>query len=85
VDAGTALGAGGQPGRAPAELWIALAGPLGSLAPDGGHILRAVVWERTRNPGRSAQPAANVGVFIAWLMILGGLWQALTADSIDGL
>jgi CBS domain-containing protein len=53
---------------------------------DGGRVLRALVWLRTRDPLKATQVAASVGEGIAWLMmglgavatlgggVAGGLW-----------
>lgn len=52
---------------------------------DGGRVLRAVVWQVTGNLRRATLIAANVGRLIAFLFILGGVFQILAGHFVDGL
>jgi Zn-dependent protease len=52
---------------------------------DGGRVLRAVVWQVTGSLRRATLIAANVGRLIAFLFILGGVFQILAGHFVDGL
>ncbi len=71
-------------------LWqINLALAVFNLVPgfplDGGRILRAVVWDISKDYGRASRFAANSGKLIAYAMILFGIWQALSGDFVGGI
>jgi Zn-dependent protease/CBS domain-containing protein len=40
---------------------------------DGGRILRAIAWARTKDPNRATQLASRSGQFLAYLLILAGI------------
>lgn len=69
--------------------WINLVLALFNLVPgfplDGGRILRGIAWGTTGNFMRATQIASSAGRFFAYLLILLGIWQALTGNWIDGL
>jgi Zn-dependent protease/predicted transcriptional regulator len=48
---------------------------------DGGRIFRAIVWGITKDFTRATRLAANVGKLIAYGMIAGGAWQALSSGQ----
>ncbi|HHC07206.1 MAG TPA: site-2 protease family protein [Actinobacteria bacterium] len=52
---------------------------------DGGNVLRAVLWQRWRDPRRATIVAANIGRFVAYLFVAFGLWLAFTGAIYDGL
>jgi len=52
---------------------------------DGGRILRAIVWGATRSFTRATRMAARGGQLFAYLMILLGVWQALTENLLGGI
>jgi len=52
---------------------------------DGGRVLRAIVWGFTRNLQRATLIAATVGRGIAFLFILGGVWQMFRGSFGNGL
>ena len=64
---------------------------LGSfnLAPgfplDGGRIFRAILWGITRNLQRATTIAAVTGQAFGYLLIFGGVWQALSGNFFNGL
>lgn len=71
-------------------LWeINLALAIFNLVPgfplDGGRILRGIAWGITGNFERATRIAANAGRVFAYLMILVGVWQALTGNWVEGL
>jgi Zn-dependent protease/predicted transcriptional regulator len=52
---------------------------------DGGRIFRALVWYLTRSYQRATTLAARVGRTIAYMMIVLGLWLALSGDFFGGI
>jgi Zn-dependent protease/predicted transcriptional regulator len=71
-------------------LWeINLALALFNLVPgfplDGGRILRGIAWGITGSFERATRIAANAGRMFAYIMILVGVWQALTGNWVGGL
>jgi Zn-dependent protease len=52
---------------------------------DGGRILRAMVWGITKNYSRATRMASFTGQGLAYLMILLGIWQALTGGFFNGM
>jgi Zn-dependent protease/CBS domain-containing protein len=52
---------------------------------DGGRVLRAAVWGITRNMRKATVIAGNVGRFIGFLFILGGVWQLLQGLYLGGI
>ena len=64
---------------------------LGSfnLAPgfplDGGRIFRAILWGITGNLQRATTIAAVTGQAFGYLLIFGGVWQALSGNFFNGL
>ncbi|TNC21834.1 site-2 protease family protein [Amycolatopsis alkalitolerans] len=119
----------GNPPSPKADLWIALSGPLVSLAIggagyggavlaaghlpalivtglswlgltnlllgvfnllpgaplDGGRVLRALVWKRTRDRARAAAVAAKTGQVLGGLLIALGFAEVLLLGSLGGL
>lgn len=69
--------------------WINVALALFNLVPgfplDGGRVLRGIAWGITKNFTRATQIASNAGRFFAYLMILVGIWQALTGNWVGGI
>ncbi len=52
---------------------------------DGGRILRGVAWGITKNFDRATRIATVSGKFFAYLMILWGIWDALTGNFLGGI
>ncbi len=52
---------------------------------DGGRVFRAILWGATHNLRRATLIAANVGRFIAFALILLGVWQIFTGNFGNGL
>jgi Zn-dependent protease len=52
---------------------------------DGGGVLRAIVWGLTKNMRIATLIAANIGRFIAYLFIFGGVWLMLTGYFMNGM
>lgn len=48
---------------------------------DGGRVLRAAAWGITRNFDKSSRIAARSGQFVAYLMIMLGIWAVIQPDS----
>jgi Zn-dependent protease len=69
--------------------YINLALVLFNLIPgyplDGGRVFRAIVWAITKNLRRATLIAANVGRFIAFVMIFIGVWQMFSGNFGGGL
>lgn len=116
-----------QPKSAREEFWIAIAGPLTSVAIagvcfgtwvilggndyieaifsylatvnvllavfnivpgfplDGGRVLRAIAWGRTKSFRRATQIAGDVGVGIAYIMMIGGGLLLLSGFLFNGI
>ncbi|MGQ9675575.1 MAG: CBS domain-containing protein, partial [Chloroflexota bacterium] len=52
---------------------------------DGGRVLRSVVWMTTGDFRRATNIASSIGIAIAYLFIVGGVWMAFTSSLADGL
>ncbi len=69
--------------------YINLALVLFNLIPgyplDGGRVFRAMVWAITKNLRRATLIAANVGRFIAFVLIFIGVWQMFSGNFGGGL
>lgn len=52
---------------------------------DGGRILRAIVWGITGDYTRATRFASRGGQLLAYVLILTGIWQSLTASFVGGL
>jgi Zn-dependent protease len=52
---------------------------------DGGRVLRGIIWWITGNPKRATTIAARVGQFIAFAMIVYGVFQFFRGTGINGL
>ncbi|HTZ72855.1 MAG TPA: site-2 protease family protein [Candidatus Aquilonibacter sp.] len=52
---------------------------------DGGRILRGIAWGITKNFDRATRIATASGKFFAYLMILWGIWDALTGNFLGGI
>jgi Zn-dependent protease len=52
---------------------------------DGGRILRGIAWGVTGNFTRATKIASRAGKIFAYVMIILGVWQALTGNWVGGL
>ncbi|MFQ6617350.1 MAG: site-2 protease family protein [Fidelibacterota bacterium] len=52
---------------------------------DGGRILRAIIWERTKNLRRATDIASKVGKIFAFLLIIFGIFSIFYGSFIAGL
>lgn len=52
---------------------------------DGGRVLRALVWARTKDLRRATVTAGNVGRFFGFFFIMIGVWFLLLGHLFDGL
>jgi Zn-dependent protease len=52
---------------------------------DGGRVLRALVWQITRNPQRATQIAAVSGQLVAFGFIGFGIYTVFSGQFLDGL
>lgn len=52
---------------------------------DGGRVLRAIVWWIVRDAKRATTIAAQVGQFIAFAMIVFGIWRFFNGAVLDGI
>lgn len=48
---------------------------------DGGRVLRAAVWGVTKNFDKASRIASRSGQFVAYLLILLGIWAIMQRDS----
>jgi Zn-dependent protease len=52
---------------------------------DGGRVLRALLWWRTRNLKRSTLLAATVGAVVGWAIVALGAMRFVFGDPVGGL
>jgi Zn-dependent protease/predicted transcriptional regulator len=52
---------------------------------DGGRVLRGMAWGITKDFTRASRIASTAGTFFAYVMIVLGVWQALTGNWVGGL
>ena len=52
---------------------------------DGGRVLRAIVWGRTRDERRGTIAAARAGRLAGWGLTLVGIFVGLSGDGVDGI
>ncbi len=52
---------------------------------DGGRVLRSIVWKITGNPATATRVATRVGIVIAYLFILIGIWEVFSASVVSGI
>ncbi len=52
---------------------------------DGGRILKAILWKFTGSPTKATRTAANVGLLLAYLLIIWGIFQFFSGDTLDGI
>ncbi len=52
---------------------------------DGGRILRGIAWGITKNFDKATRIATLSGKFFAYVMILWGIWDALTGNFLGGI
>lgn len=52
---------------------------------DGGRLVRAIVWARTRDDRRGARAAAAVGRWVGWVLVGAGLVIILIGNTVDGV
>lgn len=67
------------------NLAIALFNMIPGFPLDGGRVLRAVVWWATGDVARSTRIAASVGQFVAFGLILFGLFRFFGGEGLGGL
>jgi Zn-dependent protease/CBS domain-containing protein len=67
------------------NFWLATFNLVPGFPLDGGRILRAVAWDITKDFGRASRIAASSGRWIAYAMILIGIWQALSGEIVGGI
>jgi CBS domain-containing protein len=52
---------------------------------DGGRVLHSIVWRLTGSMSQATRAASLTGQFIAYLLILLGIWTFFAGDLLDGL
>ncbi len=69
--------------------WINLALAIFNMVPgfplDGGRVLRAVIWWRTRDLNKATRLASNIGRGVGYLTMAGGAWIGFHGDWSGGL
>ena len=73
-------------------MWVALAQAvlaIFNLLParpmDGGRILTALVWLRTKDQARATMAAAQVSTVMGWLLVGGGAWLLFAYGAFGGV
>lgn len=67
------------------NLLLAIFNLLPGFPLDGGRILKAILWKFTGSPTKATRIAANVGMLIAYLLIVWGIFQFFSGDTLDGI
>jgi Zn-dependent protease/CBS domain-containing protein len=69
--------------------WINIALAVFNMVPgfplDGGRVLRAAIWWRTRDLNMATRIASNVGRGVGYLLMAAGAWVGLTGNWSSGL
>tara|TARA_B100000315_G_C14550433_1_gene575488 strand:+ start:6 stop:1112 length:1107 start_codon:yes stop_codon:yes gene_type:complete len=69
--------------------WVNLLLAVFNLIPgfplDGGRVLRAILWWRSRNLRRATKITTNISRGIGYLFILGGVWLIFSGFLLNGL
>lgn len=52
---------------------------------DGGRVLRAIIWWRTEDLRKATRLASNIGQFMGFLLIGGGIWFVFAGYWFNGL
>jgi Zn-dependent protease/predicted transcriptional regulator len=67
------------------NLIIGLFSLIPALPLEGGHILKAVIWQITGDRYAGIRWAARVGQFLGWLVIIGGILILILLSNFIGL
>ncbi len=52
---------------------------------DGGRVLRSIIWKISGSLCTATRAASIVGEFVAYLLILGGIWEFFSGNVVSGL
>ena len=52
---------------------------------DGGRVLRAAIWKGTGSVTRATLWASRIGAWMAWLLMVYGVWEMLTGAVMGGI
>lgn len=73
-------------------VWVAMAQALLALfnllparPMDGGRILTALLWMRTKDQARATMAAAQVSTVVGWLLVAGGAWLLFAYGAFGGI
>ena len=67
------------------NLLLAVFNLIPGLPLDGGRVLRAILWWRSRNLYRATKIASNVGRGVGFLFIFSGIWLIFSGFLLNGL
>jgi Zn-dependent protease/CBS domain-containing protein len=67
------------------NLIMAVFNMLPGLPLDGGRVLRAALWSITGSVSRATRYAARAGQFLGLALMLWGVWQVFTGNSVSGI
>lgn len=67
------------------NLFMAVFNMIPGLPLDGGRVLRAAVWSITGSVSRATRYAARAGQFLGLALVLWGIWQVFTGNSVSGI
>ncbi len=69
--------------------WINISLAAFNLIPgfplDGGRVLRAILWGRSKNIRTATKTTSNIGRGVGYLFIFGGIWLIFWGDWLSGL
>lgn len=67
------------------NLMVAVFNLLPGFPLDGGRVLRSILWMSTKDFSRATRTAATVGQVFAFLLIIWGVYQALSGNFLNGI
>ncbi|HEV7810937.1 MAG TPA: CBS domain-containing protein [Candidatus Limnocylindrales bacterium] len=67
------------------DVILALVSIVPAFPLDGGRLVRAIAWARTKDQRAGTRAAGTVGRYAGWFLMLVGLGIIITGDTLDGI